>query len=307
MTCDEARALFSDLADERLGAGEREACRTHLATCAECRREWEGFERTLALLHALPRHRAPAGFANRVLAAARPEAWPKRLARRLFVPLHVKLPLEAAAVALVGVGAALMTRTPEMQWAMREATPPAYQAPASGVAPTPEPRSSTPTAASSSEPKTEPPVVPKTKPPAVSSEAEKSARQDAPPRQAATPPPESPAPRALEKAQEAARARGPAVSRLAAPGPAVIGRLAVDERAEAERALAALFARVGASEVSRVEVTDGVVVEADVQRAQYAELVNGLAAIGAWAADGEPEADADRVRVRVRMVRRPAG
>lgn len=247
MTCDEARALFTDLADGRLGAAERDAVGAHLATCAECRREWEGFERTLELLHGLPRYRAPAGFPERVLSAARPAPWPRRLARRLFVPLHVKLPVEAAAIALIAVGASLMTRATEVRQAM-PGTPPAHEAPARVAAPAPE---------------------------------------------------SGPAP------PVGAPAAKKAASGLAAPGPVVSGRLAVDEPARAEHALAALFARTGAIEVSRVQAPDGLVVEVDVPRAQYTELVRGLASIGAWTPEGEPETNAAGVRVSVRI--RPPG
>src|SRR5206468_1121388 len=92
----------------------------HLAGCADCRRERERFGRTLALLHAVEPARAPVGFVDRVLEAARPVRWYRRLARDAFLPLPRKLPLEAAAILLVG-GLALWTfqRMPEQQQAAR--------------------------------------------------------------------------------------------------------------------------------------------------------------------------------------------
>lgn len=288
MTCDEARALFTDLADGRLGAAERDAVGAHLATCAECRREWEGFERTLQLLHGLPRYRAPAGFPERVLSAARPAPWPRRLARRLFVPLHVKLPVEAAAIALIAVGASLMTRAPEVRQAM-PGTPPAHEAPARVAAPAPESGPAPPVGA-----------------PAAKKAA--SGRRDAVESRAGGKPSEPGKPETVHGAADTARRPrqpAPAASGLAAPGPVVSGRLAVNEPARAEHALAALFARTGATEVSRVQAPDGLVVEVDVPRAQYMELVRGLASIGAWTPEGEPETNAAGVRVSVRI--RPPG
>ena len=130
MTCDEIRALFSDVADARLAPGEQAAWDAHLATCADCRREWASFQRTLGLLQGLPRHRAPDGFVDRVMTAAYPQPWPRRLARRLFVPLRVKVPLEAAALALLAVtGVYLVQRTPEMQQAMHDAAAPSSPPP----------------------------------------------------------------------------------------------------------------------------------------------------------------------------------
>jgi hypothetical protein len=124
MSCDEIRALFSDVADARLSAAEQAAWDAHLTSCADCRREWASFQRTLELLRGLPRHRAPAGFVNRVMTTVAAPRWPRRLARRLLVPLPVKAPLHAAALALLVVtGVYLVQRTPEMQQAMRDVSP----------------------------------------------------------------------------------------------------------------------------------------------------------------------------------------
>jgi putative zinc finger protein len=136
MTCDEARDLFSALVDDALSSEERDALDAHLAVCPDCRREREGFQHTVALVRAAPSVRAPAGFVNRVLAAARPAPWYQRLARRLFIPLTVKLPLEAAAVVLVSFLAVYLFReTPDLQQASRRAAPPAVsEAPISSSA-----------------------------------------------------------------------------------------------------------------------------------------------------------------------------
>lgn len=136
MSCHDARELFSALADDALTSGERAGLDAHLATCGECRRELDRFQRTLALVQGMPAPRAPAGFVDRVLEAARPTPWPVRLARGLFVPWTRKLPLEAAAVVMIaGLAAIVFERTPELQQAARleEAAPvPAQGPPASG-------------------------------------------------------------------------------------------------------------------------------------------------------------------------------
>ena len=126
MTCHDAREQFSALVDEALGADARTALDAHLAGCAECRRELEAFRHTVALVRGIEPARAPAGFVDRVLAATRPEPWPRRLARRLFLPWPVKLPLEAAALIIVGVLAVwLFQRMPEQQQMVRTEAPPA--------------------------------------------------------------------------------------------------------------------------------------------------------------------------------------
>ena len=124
MTCHEARELYSALLDEALDAGERAAVEAHVAGCPECARELERFRRAVSLVRAAAPVRAPIGFVDRVLAAARPLPWYRRLRQRLFRPLAVKLPLEAAALLLVGGAAVyLFQHTPELQQTARQEAP----------------------------------------------------------------------------------------------------------------------------------------------------------------------------------------
>ncbi len=151
MTCHDARDLFSALADDALTAPERAELDAHLAGCADCRHELARFRATVSLLRAVEPARAPAGFVDRVVAAARPTPWHRRLARALFLPWPVKLPLEAAAIVLVGVVVTLVFRaTPELEKAARIESPRAFMdAPARGLdaAPSAAPVGPTPTPA----------------------------------------------------------------------------------------------------------------------------------------------------------------
>lgn len=123
MNCHDARELFSDWVDEALTAEERARVGAHLAGCADCRKELERFGGIVALLRRVERPRAPVGFVDRVLDAARPTPWPRRLLQRLFLPLSVKLPAEAAALLLVaGLAVYVFQRTPELQQAARQDT-----------------------------------------------------------------------------------------------------------------------------------------------------------------------------------------
>src|SRR5213593_699944 len=120
MTCHDAREQFSALVDDALATEERAAVDAHLATCADCRRELQRFRDTVALVRAVGPVRAPAGFVDRALEAARPVPWYRRLVRGLFLPWPVKLPMEAAAIVLVAVGVALVYRgAPEIQQSAR--------------------------------------------------------------------------------------------------------------------------------------------------------------------------------------------
>jgi len=124
MSCADNRLLHSALLDGELAPDERAQVEAHLASCPECTAELAALARTLGMLHALPAARAPLGFVDRVLEAARPLPWHRRWGRRLFQPRHVKLPLEAAAVVLVALGAVyVFQNTPELQQAAHQEPP----------------------------------------------------------------------------------------------------------------------------------------------------------------------------------------
>ncbi len=124
MTCDETRDTLSAYLDEALAPDERSLVDAHLEGCAECRRELEALRGTVALLQRVEPARAPVGFVDRVVAAARPRPWYRRAADAVLLPLSVKLPLEATAVVMVGLLAVyLFERSPELQRAAREVAP----------------------------------------------------------------------------------------------------------------------------------------------------------------------------------------
>jgi len=124
MTCDETRDTLSAYLDEALGPDERSLVAAHLEGCPECRRELEALRGTVALLQRVAPPRAPVGFVDRVVAAARPRPWYRRAADAVLLPLSVKLPLEATAVVMVGLLAVyLFERSPELPRAAREVAP----------------------------------------------------------------------------------------------------------------------------------------------------------------------------------------
>ncbi|MGH7321524.1 MAG: anti-sigma factor family protein, partial [Candidatus Rokuibacteriota bacterium] len=130
MTCHDTREWLSAWLDGALTVEKRTDVDAHLAACVDCRQELERLRATVGLLQTIAPVRAPSGFVDRVLAATRPEPWYRRLVRRLFWPLPVKLPLEAAAAALVAVVAVyLYQQAPELQQAARPDVPLSTPAP----------------------------------------------------------------------------------------------------------------------------------------------------------------------------------
>jgi len=312
MTCGDARAMLSELADQTLAAAERATCEAHLAACGDCWREWEAFQRMLTLLHGMPRLRAPAGFADRVLGAVQLPPWHRRLLRGLFVPLPVKLPLEAAALVLVAVGAVyLVQRTPELEQAARgleqrapelvQRTPELEQA-ARPEAPLREETAPRPARESASEPTAErraPAAVRKEAPMPTREQAAEAPRYAGPERARADKSVEAPKPAAPP---EARRNVTGTLARVAAP-PTVSGRLVVQDRDAAERALTELAARVGASEVSRRQADEATILELEVPRSAYGAFARALSSLGQWSLDHEPTELPAQVRVALRITR----
>jgi hypothetical protein len=259
VTCGEARDRLSARLDEALDLAGGAALDAHLAGCPECRAELARLEQTVGLLRAVTPARAPAGFVDRVLAAARPEPWPRRVLRRLWLPLPGTLAVQATAVVLVSVLAVVLFRaTPDLQRAARapEATdarptrspssPPAAGAPAPPTAPA-APGEPTPGTTVSAASPPAAPVGPEPAPPAwrersaPETSAQEAARpaapradtaaptpsetRAAPPRQEAAVPaaPEEQqrlAAKAAESSERRAAGRGAAApARPAAPGP----------------------------------------------------------------------------------------
>jgi hypothetical protein len=130
-----------------LAAPERAEVGAHLDGCPDCRRELDRLRATVSLLSRVERPRAPVGFVDRVTAAARPVPWYRSLGHRLFLPLNIKLPVQAAAMLVIAVlGVYLLQRTPELRDAARpELQSPALRSEPSGTttaAPTPPPATS---------------------------------------------------------------------------------------------------------------------------------------------------------------------
>lgn len=322
MTCEPVRALFSELADDMLPADHRAECEAHLATCADCRREWEGFRRTLSLLKNLERVRAPEGFVDRVLAAAaRRQPWPRRLLRALFVPLPVKLPLEAAAIAFVAVGVTyLMPRTPELRQAAAPlADAPLPREPATPLARTdatvptrtsdlkkfarPREKAAMPSPAPA-EPRAEPREAPAA--PAPPSEGKLAESREQAVRSEVRSAPAAPSAPMRKDVVAGARARDAArETELALVRSAVTisGRLVVQNREAAERAVVALVQRVGGREIGRREAGDAARLELEIDRRAWPELTRGLTAIGIWLPDRELDELPPRLRVGIDIAR----
>ena len=134
MICHDARESLSAFLDEALAPDERREVAAHLEGCPDCRRELARLEQTVALLRRVEPARAPVGFVDRVMEAARPRPWYRRAAAAVFVPFSVKLPAEATALVMVALLAVyVFERTPALQESARQ-EPTARETPREKVA-----------------------------------------------------------------------------------------------------------------------------------------------------------------------------
>ena len=311
MTCDEARERLSALLDEALSPDERDALDAHVATCFDCRRELGLLRNTVALLRAVDPARAPAGFVDRVRAAARRAPWYRRVQRALFVPWPVKLPLEAAAIVLVGViVVSLFKTTPELEQAARVETP----SPAVTEAPRrPDELDAPPRREVKPTPAPADPAQGEERAASLTHDATDAARRRDLAKAAPSPAPAAPTePKAERQVSTAQPARDAAkkgadeaVSRLPArpATPAdVSGQLAVKDREAAARFITELLAKAGGAEIARSAVAGAVVIELTLPRTAWAEFTRELVALGTWTPDQEPAELPAEIRVALRII-----
>jgi anti-sigma factor RsiW len=69
MNCNEARPLVDASVDRELSAADEWRVREHLAGCAQCRRVADDAQAISRMIRSAPYHRAPAGLAERIVAA----------------------------------------------------------------------------------------------------------------------------------------------------------------------------------------------------------------------------------------------
>lgn len=102
MNCGEAQKYFADLLDDSRDERLRKV-NDHLTACARCKQELAALGACLQSVSGLPPVEPPVGFTARVMAEVRDVAHRTTVWQRLFLPLRIKLPLQATAVVLISV------------------------------------------------------------------------------------------------------------------------------------------------------------------------------------------------------------
>jgi Putative zinc-finger/Predicted integral membrane protein (DUF2275) len=118
MTCNEIENRLPAYLEDLLSPEERKSIAGHLASCPHCSRAFADLKKVEQLVHGLGEVDPPPFFEQRIMARVIEEAGQKQgILRRLFYPLHIKVPIQVLATLLVAVLAIYIYQTgePEMK------------------------------------------------------------------------------------------------------------------------------------------------------------------------------------------------
>ena len=114
MECKGIRERLSAYLEGAASLEEKSLIEHHLSSCQACGAVLEDLKKAAALVKGLEEVEPPAWMTQRVMSRIRAEeAAKKGLFRRLFYPLHVKIPIEAVATVLIAVAALYVFRSVE--------------------------------------------------------------------------------------------------------------------------------------------------------------------------------------------------
>lgn len=103
---DEIRSMLAALAGNDLSPADRAMVEQHLADCQACRSELAQLQLVVQAVRATTDLEPPPWLATKIMVRVREEAVLQRgWLARLFLPLHIKLPLEALALVMVCISA----------------------------------------------------------------------------------------------------------------------------------------------------------------------------------------------------------
>jgi hypothetical protein len=126
MKCTDIRGKVSEYIDGIISPEEKILIEGHLQSCEECKEYFADMRKTVALVHNLEEIEPPAWLTQKVMAKIRSEVVPKKgIVQRLFSPLYIRLPLQAAVAVLLAVTTLYVYKT--MQPEMKSANTPSEE------------------------------------------------------------------------------------------------------------------------------------------------------------------------------------
>ncbi|MEW6376522.1 MAG: zf-HC2 domain-containing protein [Thermodesulfobacteriota bacterium] len=115
MECEKIREQFSSLLEKELSPLEEKEVGDHLASCSECQKELERFEKTMEWLHSMEEVEVPEGFLSGVYKTMeerenKASVGEKARWRWLSYPLSLRLPIQAVAMVTIVFLALYLTK-----------------------------------------------------------------------------------------------------------------------------------------------------------------------------------------------------
>lgn len=98
MRCEEIKELLSPYLENDLSTEEKESVSEHLGDCQSCKKELEGLKEMLLSLKKIPAIEPPPYFLEAVRMRLERSSILVRILRKIFVPVHIKVPVEALGV-----------------------------------------------------------------------------------------------------------------------------------------------------------------------------------------------------------------
>ncbi|UCD71426.1 MAG: DUF2275 domain-containing protein [Syntrophobacterales bacterium] len=104
MECSDIQEKLSDYSEGTISPEEKLLIDKHLKVCQQCNESLTDLKKAIEYVHGLEEIEPPPWLTQRVMARVRSEVELKRgILRRLFYPVHIKLPIEALAVILIAI------------------------------------------------------------------------------------------------------------------------------------------------------------------------------------------------------------
>ncbi len=101
-TCKDIKNLLPAYLEDALSSEEKKHVEEHLAGCFSCRQDIADLKKATDFLHNLEEVEPPPFFEQRIMAAIREEKKQKQgIWRKLFFPLHIKIPIQALATIFI--------------------------------------------------------------------------------------------------------------------------------------------------------------------------------------------------------------
>lgn len=103
MECSRVKELLSEYIDGSLDAQAGAAVKDHVSICNGCQEELASLSAMVEELGTLEPVQAPADFLEKIHERMEPRLRLSRIIRKLFMPFHIKIPLELAAAATMAI------------------------------------------------------------------------------------------------------------------------------------------------------------------------------------------------------------